>query len=58
MEKQVFPKIEVLPHPIEAGIDLVARAFKYAKSVVTNTNVQFENTGAAPMLDRHLDEGR
>ncbi len=39
MEKNLFPKMEVLPHPIEVGLDLVARAFQFARSIVVNTNV-------------------
>lgn len=58
MQKETFPKIEVLPHPVEVVLDWAERAWKFGRSVIKNTNVQFEDTGAVPMLDAHLDEGR
>lgn len=64
-----FPRMNVVPDSVERLFNLAERAWKYGRSIIKNTNVQFLPTeplargdhpprGASAMLDAALDAPR
>lgn len=40
MARNPFPRIEVLPHPVEVALDTAQKAGSYVMRLIRNTNVQ------------------